>query len=109
MTLTEMNDTILNMREEIKTRIIGLFKEYDITELDCTDATDCPIVLPAPNGEGCDTFTLDKVCVNTRGNVSFDCSSAYDNDFVLLSSVPIEELIELCVWLEDNIIYLMTE
>lgn len=109
MAITEMNTTISNFRKEIKTKIVELFKKYHITELDCTDACDCPIVLPASNGEGCDTYTLDKVCVDSKGNVTFDCSSAYNNDFVLLSSVPIEELIDLYEWLEDNIMDLLIE
>ena len=110
MTIKAMKNCLSVIRKDTESHIRELFEKYNIKELDCTECGYCPLVLPSANGDGSESYTLDRVEINDKNyGVIFHCSNCYDNDFVMVSDVPIEELIDILEWLETNIEDLIDE
>lgn len=110
MTIKAMKNCISVIRKDTESHIRKLLENYNIKELYCTEYGDCPIVLPSADGDGSESYTLDRVEINDKNyGVIFHCSNCYDNDFVMVSDVPIEELIDILEWLETNIEDLIDE
>lgn len=81
--------------------IANFFKKRNICLLPFGEwgFSDTPVII---NGlEDYDTYTLDEIYY-ANGWIYLDCSSSDDNDRVTADKLPIELLVNLTEWLQDN-------
>ena len=89
--------SIKNAKKDIKNDLINMFKKYNITEIDCTEQDDCPIVF---NGMGDDCMTLDRVVYYPQYNrVVFEGSGSYTNEYFELNNLDFEILLDVFSWI----------
>lgn len=102
MDTNETKATFYRIKNTCVDTIVNFFKKRNISELPFGEwgFSDTPIII---NGvDDYDTFTLDRAVLTDYGKVWLRCSSSDGNEYVTADKVPIELLIDLVEWLQDN-------
>lgn len=102
MDTNEVKATFYRIKNTCVDTIVNFFKKRNISELPFGEwgFSDTPIIV---NGlEDYDTYTLDKVTLADNGKVWLSASSSDDNSDITADKLPIELLVNLTEWLQDN-------
>lgn len=100
--ITDFVKNIHEMRKALHENLIVLMEKHNLTEVDCYEHNDCPIVI---SGADDDCMTLDRINYhNINGNkvITFGCSGSWNNDEVNVAQMDIELLIEVYEWIMAN-------
>lgn len=87
------------IKNEINSKLLELFKKYNVKNIYCGEMYSTPIVMYSTSAD--DIYTLDDIIINDN-IIKFDCGNSYSNDSVSLLDVDVELLIEIYKWIFDN-------
>lgn len=99
--INTLKEQIANVRENIESTLLAMMRHHNVTEVDCTDFSDTPVI-----SNDVDTFTLNEIQLcSTRGGDEYilcEASGEYDHIYITAKSMDIEYLIAVYEWVLEN-------
>ena len=101
-TISELQNTINEVRNEAVNAIISIMSKNNCKEVYTYEFDSTPIII---DSNDCDeTYTLDAIRVveGTTPYIIFSCSSSYDNNEVTSGNTSTDNLLYVLEWITDN-------